>query len=128
MAPALSVGANSLDFKPKEIKVRTPRRGRAKNIVVNKTKESKNFPIGRLNNYDKEMKKHKGPLSFCSQLESIEDDENESKELGSSKENVNIDPSCMASGDLSNVFNNSKGSNASFNDGYGNSSKNDDKV
>ena len=83
MAPALSVGA-SLDFSPKEIKVRTPRRGHTKNIVVNKTKESKTFPIGRLNNYDKEMKKHKGPLSFCSQLESIEDDENDSKELGSS--------------------------------------------
>ena len=74
------------------------------------------------------MKKHKGPLSFCSQLESIEDDENDSKEFGSSKENAYLNPSCMASGNLSNVINNSKGSFPSCNDGNGNSSKNDEKV
>ena len=39
MAPALSVGA-SLDFSPKEIKVRTPRRGHTKNIVVNKPRST----------------------------------------------------------------------------------------
>ena len=34
----------------------------------------------------------------------------------------------MASGNLSSYVDYSKGSNPSFNDGYGNSSKNDDKV
>ena len=66
VAPSYSVAANSLDFHAKEIRVRTPRRGHTKNIVVNNTNEAKNFPIGRLNNYDKELKKHKGPLSFAS--------------------------------------------------------------
>ena len=66
MAPSYSVAANSLDFHAKEIRVRTPRRGHTKNIVVNNNNEAKNFPIGRLNNYDKELKKHRGPLSFAS--------------------------------------------------------------
>ena len=33
----------------------------------------RNFPIGRLNNYDKKMKKHKGPLSLKNDLESIDE-------------------------------------------------------
>jgi len=33
----------------------------------------RNFPIGRLNNYDKLMKKHKQPLSLMSELESIDE-------------------------------------------------------
>ena len=54
--------------------MRTPRRGHTKNIMINgPAADPRNFPIGRLNNYDKEMKKHKGPLSMVSELESIED-------------------------------------------------------
>ena len=33
----------------------------------------RSFPIGRLNNYNKTMKKHKGPLSLMSELESIDE-------------------------------------------------------
>lgn len=33
----------------------------------------RSFPIGRLNNYNKNLKKHKGPLSFVSELESIDE-------------------------------------------------------
>ena len=76
VAPSYSE-ADSLEFQTKEIKVRTPRRGTSKNITVNNASQAKSFPIGRLNNYDKDMKKHRGPLSFTSQLESIEDIENE---------------------------------------------------
>jgi len=58
----------------KEVKVRTPRRGRSKSIVVPGTGDiPRNFPIGRLNNYNKTMKRHKGPLSLASELESIEE-------------------------------------------------------
>lgn len=59
----------------KLIKVRTPRRGRSKSIVIldSHGTPSRNFPIGRLNNYDKQMKKHKGPLSLMSELESIDE-------------------------------------------------------
>jgi len=35
----------------------------------------RNFPIPRLNNYNKSLKKLKGPLSLHSELESIEEDE-----------------------------------------------------
>ena len=56
----------------KEVLVRTPRRGRSKSIVIPDSKdEPRNFPIGRLNNYNKTMKKHRGPLSLMSELESI---------------------------------------------------------
>ena len=74
-----------LDFEPKEVKVRTPRRGRTKSITVHgQKKDARNFPIGRLNNYDKEMKKHKGPLSMMSELESIKDEgENEDLSISS---------------------------------------------
>lgn len=116
MAPAHSVAANSLDFQPKEIKVSTPRRGHTKNIVVNSTDEIRNFPIGRLNNYDKELKKHKGPLSLASELESIED--LEEIEDCSSKNNRRHDPSCMASGNLSgHLVNSSRESNSSCAEG-----------
>ena len=60
--------------KQKLIKVRTPRRGRSKSIVILDAQEKpRNFPIGRLNNYDKQMKRHKGPLSLASELESIDE-------------------------------------------------------
>ena len=63
-------------YSQKQVKVRTPRRGRSKSIVVPGTQGTpRSFPIGRLNNYNKIMKKHKGPLSFMSELESIEEDE-----------------------------------------------------
>lgn len=58
----------------KLVKVRTPRRGRSKSIVILDSREKpRNFPIGRLNNYDKQMKKHRGPLSLMSELESIDE-------------------------------------------------------
>lgn len=58
----------------KLIKVRTPRRGRSKSIVIlDSCEKPRNFPIVRLNNYDKQMKKHKGPLSLMSELESIDE-------------------------------------------------------
>lgn len=63
-----------IEFSLKQVKVRTPRRGRSKSIVVPGTLGiARNFPIGRLNNYSKTMKKHKGPLSLMSDLESIEE-------------------------------------------------------
>ena len=67
--------ANQEFFKAqKEVRVRTPRRGRSKSIVVPGTNSiPRSFPIGRLNNYNKTMKKHKAPLSFVSELESIDE-------------------------------------------------------
>lgn len=63
-----------ISYAHKEVKVRTPRRGRSKSIVVPSTQTiPRNFPIGRLNNYNKNMKKHKGPLSLMSELESIDE-------------------------------------------------------
>ena len=54
--------------------MRTPRRGRSKSIVVPSTQSiPRNFPIGRLNNYHKNMKKHKGAVSLMSELESIDE-------------------------------------------------------
>ena len=65
-----------VNYLRKEINVRTPRLGRRKSILVpgNRSKP-RNFPIPRLNNYNKSLKKLKGPLSLCSELESIEEDE-----------------------------------------------------
>ena len=74
-----------------------------------------------MNNYDKEMKKHKGPLSFSSNLESIEDIEYSEKE--SSAHNGKIERSCMASGTLSSKAILSRASNFSINDILGDSSK-----
>lgn len=65
-----------LSFNQKEVTVRTPRRGRSKSIVVPGTaNKPRSFPIGRLNNYNKTMKKHKGPLSMMSELESIDEEQ-----------------------------------------------------
>lgn len=65
---------NQLVFTQKEVTVRTPRRGRSKSIVVPGTQSiPRSFPIGRLNNYNKTMKRHKGPLSLMSELDSIEE-------------------------------------------------------
>ena len=54
--------------------VRTPRRGRSKSIVIGGSQSvPRGFPVGRLNNYNKTMKKHRGPLSMMSELESIDE-------------------------------------------------------
>ena len=65
--------------------MRTPRRGRSKSIVVLKVQEKpRNFPIGRLNNYNKNLRKLKGPLSMANKMEhiaeSLDDKEDESKD------------------------------------------------
>ena len=68
------------------------------------------------------MKKHKGPVSVSSQLESIEDNENEE----SSSRNMDDfkQPSCMGSGNLSGISASmadlSNAPNLSINDGGGN--------
>ena len=65
--------------------MRTPRRGRRKSIVIfDSNDQPRNFPIGRLNNYDKTLKKHKGPISLMSELESIDEIDDHS---GEKKEN-----------------------------------------
>lgn len=63
-----------VNFAQKQVKVRTPRRGRSKSIVIiGPNSQPRNFPVGRLNNYTKTMKKHKGPVSMLSELESIDE-------------------------------------------------------
>ena len=63
-----------LEITQKQVMVRTPRRGRSKSIVILDSKdEPRNFPIGRLNNYSKQLKQHRGPLSLTSELESIDE-------------------------------------------------------
>ena len=58
----------------KEIKVRTPRKGHRRNIVVPGTHGAvRNFPINRLNHYDSKMKMHKGSVRLDSDLESIDE-------------------------------------------------------
>ena len=42
-------------------------------MIIDPQSAPRSFPIGRLNNYDKLMKKHKGPLSLASELESIDE-------------------------------------------------------
>lgn len=65
--------------------MRTPRRGRSKSIVVPGTGSvPRSFPIGRLNNYNKNMKRHKGPVSMISELESIDEAGEMSDKLESS--------------------------------------------
>jgi len=72
-------------YTQKQVVVRTPRRGRSKSIVVPGTLSvPRSFPIGRLNNYNKNLKKHKGPLSLMSELESIDEIELSDK-FGSSQ-------------------------------------------
>ena len=63
-----------LEYGQKQILVRTPRHGRRKSIVICGSQGTpRNFPVGRLNRYDKKMKKHRGPLSMMSELESIDE-------------------------------------------------------
>ena len=73
--------------------------------VLTKKGAPRNFPIGRLNNYDKEMKKHKGPLSMVSELESIEDaGEKEDLTVSSGLEQIaklDRNDSALASGSIS---------------------------
>ena len=58
----------------KEIKVRTPRRGHSRNILIPGTHGAiRNFPINRLNHYDSKLKKHKGSVKLDSDLESIDE-------------------------------------------------------
>lgn len=66
------------------------------------------------------MKRHKGPLSFSSNLESIEDIDYSAE---SSANNGKIERSCMASGTLSSKAILSRASNFSINDILGDSSK-----
>ena len=68
------VNKEFISYDLKEVKVRTPRRGRSKSIVVGCEVISKNFPISRLNNYNTTLKKHRGTLSLVSELESIHED------------------------------------------------------
>ena len=58
----------------KEIKVRTPRRGQQRRILVPGTHGAiRNFPINRLNHYNSKMKRHKGSVQLDSNLESIDE-------------------------------------------------------
>lgn len=60
----------------KEVTVRTPRKGRRKSITVpGVTNVVSAVPIGRLNNYDKNMKRIRGPLNIVSKLESINEEQ-----------------------------------------------------
>lgn len=71
-----------IPYSQKTVRVRTPRDGHRKSITVLGTRDiPRNFPIGRLNNYNKTMKKHKGPLSLTSALESIEESKAESSRM-----------------------------------------------
>jgi len=80
-----------VQYSRKQVKVRTPRRGRSKSIFVPGTAGvPRHFPIGRLNNYNKMMKRHKGPLSFVSDLESIQEDEFSEKQDDSNPESGEI--------------------------------------
>lgn len=78
-----------IPYAQKQIVVRTPRRGRSKSIVINDSQSKpKNFPLGRLNNYSKMMKNHKGAaLSMVSELESID----EGQELGERQESDSLE-------------------------------------
>ena len=75
MAESLSSANRSyLEVTQKQVMVRTPRRGRSKSIVILDSRDKpRNFPIGRLNNYSKQLKGHRGPLSLMSELESIDE-------------------------------------------------------
>ena len=58
----------------KEIKVRTPRRGHRRKILIPGTHGAiRNFPINRLNHYDSKLKMHKGSVKLDSDLESIDE-------------------------------------------------------
>ena len=86
--PRTDANKEFISYTQKEVKVRTPRRGRSKSIVIPDPRIApRSFPIGRLNNYNKTMKKHKGPLSLASELESIHEIEL-SDRLESSSQNL----------------------------------------
>lgn len=65
----------------KVIEVRTLKRGRSKSIVVPNASDSQSSKgrIGRLNNYNSKMKKHRGSLCLGSDLGSIEEEAESSK-------------------------------------------------
>lgn len=86
--PRTDANKEFIVYTQKEVKVRTPRRGRSKSIFIPDPRLApRSFPIGRLNNYNKTMKKHKGPLSFTSELESI-DEVDQSDKLDSSSQHL----------------------------------------
>lgn len=67
--------------------MRTPRNGRRRSILVPRINEAvRNFPIGRLNSYDKKMKAHRGPVSLHSDLESIDEALSSDREGGTLEE------------------------------------------
>ena len=71
--------------------MRTPRMGRRRSIVVPGTHGAiRNFPIGRLNNYDPKMKMHRGPVSLDSDLESIDEALSSDKEETFSDKNKQL--------------------------------------
>lgn len=61
----------------KQVRVRIPRLGRSKSIVVSSLPiiNPGNFPISSLNYYNSRLRKQRGPVSLCSSLEQIEEDE-----------------------------------------------------
>ena len=62
------------EYGRKQILVRTLRHGRRKSIVIcGALDKPRNYPVSRLNRYDKKMKKHRGPISMMSELESIDE-------------------------------------------------------
>ena len=83
--PRTDANKEFIEYAQKEVRVRTPRRGRSKCIIIaDPRSKPRNFPVGRLNNYNKTMKKHKGPLSFMSELESIHESNEQSDKYRSS--------------------------------------------
>ena len=87
--PRTDANKEFIVYTQKEVKVRTPRRGRSKSIVIPDSRcEPRSFPIGRLNNYNKTMKKHKGPLSMMSELESIDEVEVSEDKLDASSQQL----------------------------------------
>ena len=71
------MNSNRDEASKKLVKVRTPRRGRSKSICVPNLQQqnNKNFPIGRLNNYNPSLKRYNGSLSMISELECINEGE-----------------------------------------------------
>ena len=76
--PRTDANKELISYTCKEVMVRTPRRGRSKSIFIPDPRLTpQRFSMCRLNNYSKRMKKHKGPLSFMSELESINEGSDE---------------------------------------------------
>ena len=88
--PRTEANKELIDFTWKSVTVRTPRKGRSRSIVVFSKPIMKpgNFPIVVLNTFNKKLKRQRDPISLCSQLESIdEDDEYTNEEQKKEPEN-----------------------------------------